>query len=59
MVGNPVVKALVTAQQEAWNQNEAAIERAVSQILHPVLPLAQAGEGRSAPPSARSRAGAR
>jgi hypothetical protein len=49
MVGNPVVKALATAQQEAWNQNEAAIERAVSQILHPVLPLAQAGEGEVSP----------
>lgn len=38
---NPVVKALASAQQETWNQNEAAIERAVSQILHPVFPPAQ------------------
>lgn len=47
---NPVVKALASAQQETWNQNEAAIERAVSQILHPVLPPSEVDEEGVAPP---------
>jgi hypothetical protein len=38
------VKALASAQQETWNQNEAAIERAVSQILHPMFPSAQSDD---------------
>ncbi|WP_424631339.1 hypothetical protein [Bradyrhizobium sp. SYSU BS000235] len=42
--GNPVVKALASAQQETWNQNEAAVERAVSDILHPVFPSVRSDE---------------
>jgi hypothetical protein len=49
-MSNPVVKALASVQQETWNQNEAAIERAVSQILHPVLPPSQEDEEGVAPP---------
>ncbi|MEH2508936.1 hypothetical protein V1291_000290 [Nitrobacteraceae bacterium AZCC 1564] len=41
---NPVVKALASAQQETWNQNEAAIERTILEFLHPVFPPAQADE---------------
>ncbi len=36
---NPVVKALASAQQEMWNQNETAIERVVLEALHPVFSL--------------------
>jgi hypothetical protein len=43
-MSNPVVKALASAQQATWNQNEAAIEDAVSQVLHPVFPPAQSDE---------------
>jgi hypothetical protein len=41
---NPVVKALASAQQETWNQNEAAIERTVLECLHPAFPPAQSDE---------------
>jgi len=40
-LSNPVVKALASAQQETWNQNEAAIEHTVMECLHPVFPPAQ------------------
>ncbi len=43
-VSSPVVKALASAQQETWNQNEAAIEHSVLEFLKPVFPPAQSGE---------------
>lgn len=41
---SPVMKALASAQQESWNQNEATIEHSMLEFLHPVFPPAQSDE---------------